>query len=299
MQEELFSSKKLKFKKVLNRAVLSDLIIKPHDLLFDHRRVKKNLRRKENVIGDEKTPVYTHERLSGNPHSGGYDSKQIADRLKKVIPDAKILIVIREQESMILSTYFQYVKIGGTLNIDDYINPMKDGWGRVPMFNKNHLKYHLLIQYYESIYGKKNVLVLPFELFVNEPKNFIHRIISLCERGEVRKKIDSLQYNKKKNESQNGITLSIERQLNKLFARDRINPGALFPSRAVNKRIKKILRMVGSATANDGGIIEKYLRSEIKKHTKNFYRKSNNKLTESMEISIGQYEYQLPKGKKH
>ena len=45
-------------------------------------------------LGD-KIPVLSHERLSGNPHVGGFDSKIIAKRIKNIFPEAKIFIVIR------------------------------------------------------------------------------------------------------------------------------------------------------------------------------------------------------------
>ena len=68
-------------------------------------------------------PVLSYERLSGNPHSGGYDSKEIANRLVQVFPDAKILIVIREQKDIILSTYKQYIIEGGACTVKRYLHP--------------------------------------------------------------------------------------------------------------------------------------------------------------------------------
>ena len=45
----------------------------------------------------DSTPVLSAERLSGNPHSGGYDSLQTAERLHRLFPQAKVLVVVREQ----------------------------------------------------------------------------------------------------------------------------------------------------------------------------------------------------------
>jgi hypothetical protein len=58
-------------------------------------------------------PIVSFPRLSGHPYSGGYDSRPIADRIAQVFPEARILIVIREQRSTIVSTYKQYVHAGG------------------------------------------------------------------------------------------------------------------------------------------------------------------------------------------
>lgn len=63
----------------------------------------------------DSTPVLSAERLSGNPHSGGYDSLQTAKRLHRLFPQAKVLVVVREQTEEILSCYNQYVRAGGVL----------------------------------------------------------------------------------------------------------------------------------------------------------------------------------------
>jgi hypothetical protein len=57
-------------------------------------------------------PVLSLERLSGHPFSGGYDAKQIADRLAAIFPEGRVLAVLREQRSMVLSTYKHYVRSG-------------------------------------------------------------------------------------------------------------------------------------------------------------------------------------------
>jgi hypothetical protein len=53
--------------------------------------------------------VITDERLSGNPQSGGYDSRELADKTPRTFPDSKMLIVVREQTAIIYSSYKQYV----------------------------------------------------------------------------------------------------------------------------------------------------------------------------------------------
>src|SRR5437764_1150862 len=44
----------------------------------------------------------SHERLSGDVGTGGVDSRMIADRLVSSFPAARVLIVVREQRSMLL-----------------------------------------------------------------------------------------------------------------------------------------------------------------------------------------------------
>lgn len=58
--------------------------------------------------------VMSNERLSGKPHSSGFDSFIIARRIKSIFPKGKMFLMIREQKTFLLSNYFQYLSCGGT-----------------------------------------------------------------------------------------------------------------------------------------------------------------------------------------
>lgn len=122
-------------------------------------------------------PVITQERLSGSPHTGGYDSQAIADRLKKVFPEARILIVVREQSGLILSGYKQYVRNGGQQSLARYMFPPENGWYHIPAFRFDFFEFHALVEYYQALFGEPQVLVLPYELFVNQPNVFLKTIL--------------------------------------------------------------------------------------------------------------------------
>src|SRR5205085_5787298 len=47
-------------------------------------------------------PVLSLERLAGHAFSGGHDSRQNADRIAEVYPDARVVVAVREQRSMIV-----------------------------------------------------------------------------------------------------------------------------------------------------------------------------------------------------
>ncbi|MCB9205230.1 MAG: sulfotransferase domain-containing protein [Flavobacteriales bacterium] len=121
-----------------------------------------------------KVPVISHERLSGNPHASGFDSKLVAHRIHKAFPRAKIFIVIREQRSFILSSYFQYLSIGGTDSLIKYLNSRYDG--RRPHFSGKHVDYLPLVKEYLELFGNEKVLVLPYEQFKENPTAFMNRL---------------------------------------------------------------------------------------------------------------------------
>lgn len=146
----------------------------------------------------EKTFVMSHERLSGYPHSSGFDSAIIARRIKNIFPNAKILIVIREQVSCILSNYFESLKEGGTLNLKQYLNTKYDG--RSPGFSPNYFKYHFLIEFYQAQFGKDNVLVLPFELVRDDKKSFLNILSEFMEENiNLNPQVFNTKYNLKEN----------------------------------------------------------------------------------------------------
>ena len=79
-------------------------------------------------------------RLAGQAFSGGYDTKEIADRLKAVFPDGRIVVVVREQRSMIVSTYKQYLKAGGPSGIEAFLQPGSDQGWRIPLFDFDYFR---------------------------------------------------------------------------------------------------------------------------------------------------------------
>lgn len=122
----------------------------------------------------DRIPVISYERLSGNPHAGSFDARIIADRIKAAFPGARIFIVIREQKDAILSTYFQYLKIGGTDLVSDYLTRSYDG--RRPGFSPSAFNYTDLVDYYCGLFAPESVLVLPYEMMRDSVGEFLRRL---------------------------------------------------------------------------------------------------------------------------
>ncbi|MEL7377175.1 MAG: sulfotransferase domain-containing protein [Bacteroidota bacterium] len=148
--------------------------------------------------GKDKIWVLSNERFSGNPHGGGFDSQSIARRLKEEFPEAKVLIIIREQKSFLLSNYFQYLSIGGDRGLDQYLSQKYDG--KNSSFSPNHIKYHHLITKYYELFGADHVLVLPYEVFAQNKPLFFDKMGAFLGRtiqlpGEASNKF----HNRKRN----------------------------------------------------------------------------------------------------
>jgi len=126
--------------------------------------------------------VISSERLSGSVLSGGFDRAIISRRIKAVFPNARILLVIREQRALLMSMYIQYLKYGGWHTIRRFVDPPSDG--RLPCFAPSYLMYDRLISLYQDSFGKANVLVLPYELFATAIDDYVGEICAFAGIAE-------------------------------------------------------------------------------------------------------------------
>ena len=205
----------------------------------------------------EKRLVISNEYISSNIHNGDYMSAITADRLKQVIPSAKIIIGIREQVSMITSAYSQYIKARGSLSIRDYLySPISK------LFNFNHLQYHSLIEYYMNLYGKENILILPYEVLKTNPRLYLKTVFEFIEEPDLIETID-FDVQSKLNPSMSSFALQVKRFFNPFIMQtfpglgktlyfkplvllfSLINRGLkLFPLKALDKKIEENIRSI-------------------------------------------------------
>jgi hypothetical protein len=170
-------------------------------------------------VSSRRIPVISLERLAGTAHSGGYDAPSIADRLARTFPRARVLIVIREQEQMLLSSWQQYVRDGGACPLRGYLDPPRDG--RVPLFRYEQFEYDALIDYYYRLFTPERVCVLPLEELARSPEGFL-RSLSRFAGAEATVDIDQSRVYV----SLSSLSLGILRRLNYVVGRDSVNPAA-------------------------------------------------------------------------
>lgn len=219
----------------LHRRVLNELVV-PAALTFDAASARSSF---EAGIAEAYerglVPVVSNERLTGTPHTGGYDSLLLAQRLAEVFPGARVLLVIREQRGMLASSYKLYVGVGGGLGVDAYLSGVGDARARVPSFRAEHLEYHRLIEAYRKLFGEDNVLVLPYERLREDPEAYVRAIAAYAEARPPA----SLPSGRS-NESLSAAATAVKRVLNRLFVQDPVNPSPLLPL-PVNARLERAL----------------------------------------------------------
>jgi len=88
--------------------------------------------------------------------------------------DGKIILSIRNQESMLRSLYSNYVKNGGTLSFKKLLKDISFEGDLV----EKKLEYHRLINSYYDAFGKENVFVYLFEEFQRAPDDVLSKLAS-------------------------------------------------------------------------------------------------------------------------
>lgn len=121
--------------------------------------------------------IISHEGLSGGAlwvgGGGQAINERTAQRLKDVFPEARILVVIREQFSMLRSLYWQYVWERGILGFNAFLRrTLNDN----TFLDCRHLCYDRSIRMYGELFGEENVLVLPYEALTLDAGEFVSDI---------------------------------------------------------------------------------------------------------------------------
>jgi hypothetical protein len=131
-------------------------------------------------------PILCEEELSGYLHTGGlmgFLSKEMAHRVARVFPDARIVMFVRSQPEMVAACYQQYLRGGGTYAARRYLWPADSLTGaaaaqyKVPRFSFDHFDYDLLVAHYAALFGRENVHVYPYEELLLDGPGFLERFV--------------------------------------------------------------------------------------------------------------------------
>lgn len=270
---------------VMNSEVVIDEIVGVDPFRFDAQRARSRILASR---APGRVVVVSMERLSGHPDSGGFDAKLIADRLGEVFPEGRALIVIRRQEEMIPAVYGEYVRTGGVESLKRYLRPVR-GAHRNPRFDRRHLEYDRLVAHYQSLLGRERVCVLAYEQLRTDPMRFAHEVAAFCDL-ELQRPLDTSLVHP----SLSPMTIAIKRRLNRIVARDAVNPGGLLEHEGAANSLARVLnhvdRRLPAAVRRAGrGRLERIARE----HCGDYYRASNQRTTELSGLDLGSLGYSL------
>ncbi len=162
-------------------------------------------------------PVCSSENLVGALSHGGYNAKYNADKLQACFPQARILMVIREQRSMLRSLYRTLVAWGNPYPIKKLLNPPPHWRHIAPSFQLEALEYDRLIRYYQQRFGAESVKVLCFEQFQLDPRRFAADVFRFCALPADEQQLAALPLQQRLNPGSSLFGIEKKRLGNRLY----------------------------------------------------------------------------------
>ena len=160
-----------------DRAEAAARIVLPRELDFDAESTRRWIHdRIAEVEHRGSSVIISNERFSGNPASGWSDAERNVQRLASLLPEARILLVVREQHALVRSIWLQQIRIGGISGIEDFLRPLDSGDHRLPAFDPGFLGFDRFVDLLDRVFGAENVLVLPFEGLRDDPARHLARV---------------------------------------------------------------------------------------------------------------------------
>jgi len=288
LQKELFESMPM-FHRVPQREIFWNLIF-PHTLEFDVAKASEFVRGYQKIAEHEgAVPVFSNERLSGGHHTGGHDSVDLCERIALVAPEARILLFVREQKSLILSLYAQYVKAMGCVSLQEYCQSSYTNHNK-ELFNPITLEFDRLVACYLDRF--QNVLVMPFELLKRDPDAVIARIVEFAGGSVAVLKGRDFGHTAARNTARSAVLQRVDRFLHPLRYHNIPHVGSTYYNPIGRYLAGGVSRMVGWLPTKwlDRRLSRKD-RAFVEKFVANRYVESNSRLSKLIGMNLADLGY--------
>jgi hypothetical protein len=293
LQRRIFSDESLGYLEVRPRTIIDQAFIVCNAFEFEPAGARTFFADWEKQAEEKNaTLVISHERLSGQPQMGYIDSRPIADRIAATYPESKVLIVIREQRDMMLSVYKQHIMRFGKNTFDHMWRERTIREKRRPGPTYDMFEYHLMIGYYQKLFGAENVLVLPFEMLKSDAVGFvgeIQKFVGLPAPADVPISRDNVALA--------SAAVTVVRYVNILFRM--IGIGTVFAGPIADKRSRRIrlgiIRSLGPTLPKSWSKrVEERWRATALEIAAGRFARSNRKVEEMTRLDLSRYGYDLP-----
>ncbi|MBP7506360.1 MAG: sulfotransferase [Prolixibacteraceae bacterium] len=270
------------YKDILNSLILDDDI---HYRYLEAKELFNYLN--TSAKASEKTFIFSSEDVMSS-----HVPSLCAKRLHEFLPDADILLIIRNQLTAIPSWY---------ANHGAYLKKVpRRYWRRYVCFDEwmdyciefmnysplDSFFYHRILGLYEPLFGLHKIHILFYEDFVENKTKFIKNICEILEIREYEKKALSFIEGKRERKRHSMRQLKYNKLCSFLGGKDIVD---LLPTPSMKKVLRNFL---DSGMPADGFVSEKW-----KKTIEDLYEQDNHKLVEKYKLDLGKYGYPLPKGK--
>lgn len=263
---------------------------------FDAARARERL----GLAPGETGVILCEEELSGSLHTGGHAgflSKEMPRRIAEVLPEARIVLVIRRQPEMIASCYLQYVRAGGTYGPERYLFPERHFPGdlgrphKAPRFSFAHFEYLPLISAYQRTFGPERVHVFLYEALQADPSRFLadfgRRLGLAVDAGRTD---TAARYNA----SYGMAAVRLARVLNLFTAKKVVHKTCLVHVPGLYKARTRLLDAISAGgLAGRRPCPDRLLGAETVAWIEARYRDSNRRLAETCGLALGEHGYPL------
>ena len=224
-------------------------------------------------MSSEKRNLFSSEELLNQDLVDNYLK---AYRLKEIFPNAKIIIVLRNQVDLLRSIYDMRCGYG-----DRYI--AFDKWLEMDLKHFNTkisggLKFHETVAFYQELFGKHNVEVLLFEELLESINSFAHKLSAFID-------IDAEQTNNLlKNKP---LNTAKSYQVHNL--RVKFIPGIPFSKVLPKSTHKYLVNKLTEVLPSKKSVMSQYYVDKMHE----IYGLSNRKLMDEFGLDVARYNYPL------
>lgn len=232
--------------------------------------------------------VIRNEALAGQPTGGRVPRELLALRIRRAFPRAKVILTIREQKSLILSMYGQYVRAGNSSSLQAFLD-RAEGKPFPAVLRWETYDYAAMYQLYSSVFGAANVCILPMEASVRDVEASAAQLGAFI--GADIPVDDATAAVTPANSTWSWRALNLARHLNKLIPQDSRGlrtPGKLgvkLAPASMGARMNRLEQKLGTAS-NRGPI-----KATVARAVGDYYAASNTRFAAASGIDVGALGY--------
>lgn len=278
----------------LSRALVRETLIAPSAYEFAAESARAALE----AAADGQRMLICEENLSGYVHNGGLGgllTREMAQRLHRCFPEATIVIFLRAQPSIFEASYAQYVRGGGTHDIERYLLAQERAggalryWYKAPLFSWDHFDYAPALDEYCRLFGRDRVHIALYEAFAKRGADFL-RAFAADLGIDVDWSCVSVD---SKNKSPSPVELALLRKLNLFTARSVLDKRYWFAAKGWYRRrfpvMRALRRVPVSRRCEQAVTLSPALRARIA----DYFRHSNSAIAARYDLPLALYGYPL------
>ncbi len=247
----------------------------------------------EPIIQRGLCPVISSEGLCGDLLRGGHNQQHNARRLREITEgEPRILLVVREQRQLLRSAYKTLVYFGESRNISRLLQPLSAS--ESPRFHPGFLCFDRLVELYQDLFSAPAVLVLPYEMFRDNPRAFLRRIREHVGLEAVADShFDSLPFKQKLNASDKLGFIEGQRVVNRLAGNARTD----FSGRNNHSDFARVIRRIAWHKQHNRSLpvdnwLEQRFHARVEALTQGVFADSNRRLQQLTGLDLAPYGYQ-------